>query len=807
MIRFHDVRYGLRILLKQPTFTLVAVLTLALGIGANTAIFSVVNGVLLHPLPYGEPDRLVVVWGTVGDNSSAPSSAADFLDWRRQNRVFDGLAALFPAALTLTGADEPERLRGLQVTPNFFEVLGVEPSLGSGFTLDTESVGEAAVLLSHEFWQRRFGGRPSVINETLALDGKIYSIAGVMPAGFQFATEEADVWVRPPRDMPVPPIDLPDELDVLTFRGLHWLHVIGRLSPGATVEEAQAAMDVISRRLAGEYEDDAGRGARVVRLQDQVVGDVRPALLVLLGAVGFVLLIACGNVANLLLARATGRVKEIAIRTALGASRGRLIGQLLTESVALAMLGGALGLFFAFWTVDLILALSPDVLPRISVIGLDGGVFSFTLAVSVITGLVFGLLPALQASNPDIQGTLKEGGHSSGGGERNRLRASLVVAELGLASVLLIGAVLLARSFAGLQNVDPGFVPDKVLTLRLWLPELRYPDDDEIAGFYDDVLDRVRNLPGVQSASAVLGVPLSGSSASFGFSIEGRPKPPPGEEYTAGFQSVGRDYFQTMGIPLVGGRDFDERDDADAPSVAVINETLARRYWPEEDPIGRRVSLDDEDWIEIVGVVRDVRHQGLDSEPRAELYLPYRQAPLRFMTLVVKTQSEPLELAGAVRSQVLAVDGNLPIFKVMSLEQIVSDSVAQPRFNMTLVGAFSFLALLLAAIGIYGVMSYTVSRRTHELGIRIAMGACTGDLLKMVVRQGMGLIAAGIGVGLLAAWALTRVLSGFLFGVTPTDPLTFIGVSFVLAFVALLATVLPARRAARVDPLNALRYE
>jgi putative ABC transport system permease protein len=673
--------------------------------------------------------------------------------------------------------------------------------------LDPGSAGEAELILSNEFWQRRFGGRPSIIGETLALDGKVYSIVGVMPPGFQFATEEADVWLRPPRDMPVPPIDLPEELDLLAYRGLHWLHVVGRLAPGISTAEAQAEMDVIARRLADEYEDDAGRGARVVPLQEQVVGDVRPALLVLLGAVGFVLLIACGNVANLLLARATEREKEIAIRTSLGASRGRLMGQLLTESVALSLLGGVLGLFFAFWTVDLILALSPEVLPRISVVELDSGVLVFTLAVSVLTGLIFGLLPALQVSKPDIQGTLKEGGRSSGGRERSRLRASLVVAELGLALVLLIGAVLLARSFAVLQNVDPGFVPDKVLTLRLWLPESKYPDDTKVAGLYREVLDRVRSLPGVQSASAVLGVPLSGSSANFGFSIEGRPTPPPGEEYRAGFQSVGRNYFKTMGISLTGGRDFTERDDADAPPVTIINETLARRYWPNEDPIGRRVSFDDEEWVEIIGVVRDVRHNGLDSEPRAEAYMPYQQAPLRFMTLVVKTQSEPLELAGAVRSQVIAVDGNLPVYRVMSLEQIVSESVAQPRFNMVLLGTFSLLALALAAIGIYGVMSYAVSQRTHEIGIRIAMGARAGDVLEMVVRQGMGLTVAGLGVGLVAAWALTRVLSSFLFGVTPTDPWTFVGVSLVLAVVAFLATYLPARRATRVDPLNALRYE
>ncbi len=808
MISTNDIRFGLRMLVKQPAFTLVAVLTLALGIGANSAIFSVVNGVLLRPLPYGEPDRLVVVWETEGARDTGPASAANFLDWRDQNQVFDGLTAVFPQPVTLTGGDEPERLRGLQVTPNFFQLLGVNPVAGRSFSTDEDATGRRAVVLSHEFWQRQFGARPDVIGDTLSLDGEVYSIVGVMPAGFQYATEQADVWVRPPRDIPVPPIDLGDEADILQERGLHWLQVVARLAPGVTLDEAQAEMEVIASRLANTYPDDnTGRGINLVPMHEQLVGDVRPALVVLLGAVGFVLLIACANVANLLLSRASGREREVAIRATLGASRARLVRQFLAESLLLSLLGGALGLVLAFWGMDLILAMSPDVLPRISVIELDVRVLAFTLGISILTGLIFGLLPAIQSTRADLQDSLKDGGRGSGGRERRRLRSFLVVTEVGLALVLLICAGLMMKSFFLLQDVDPGFNSDNVLTLRLWLPEAKYDEESRVAGFYDQVLERVADLPGVASASAVLSVPLSGSSANFSFVIEGRPEPAPGEDYAAGFQSVSSGYFRTMGIPLLKGRDFSERDDAEAPKVLVINQALAGRYWSGEDPVGRRISLDEEEWIEIVGVAGNVLHNGLDREPRPEIYLPYQQSALRFMTLVVKSHSDPMSLVAAVRSQVLAVDPDLPVYKVMSLDEIVAESVARPRFNMFLLAIFSALALVLAAIGIYGLMSFSVSQRTHEIGIRLAMGARSGDVFKLVVGEGMALALAGLALGLAVAWAITRYLSSMLFGVTTTDPWTFAGVCLVLAAVALVAVTLPARRATRVDPLVALRYE
>jgi putative ABC transport system permease protein len=809
---FSDLRHGLRLLLSQPAFALVAIVTLALGIGANTALFSVINGVLLHPLPYGEPDRLALVYETRGDDFSRSTSMAGLRDWREQSQSFESLAAYFPIPMTLTGVDVPERVDGLQVTPNFFQVLGVGAALGRTFAEDAGEEEGRIIVLTNEFWQRRFGSDPSIINRAVALDGIRHTVIGVMPDGFQFALRKSDLFIRPPQGIPRPPIDLPPEINLAEFRDLNWLDVLGRLKVGESLEDADAEMKVIAQRLAEEYPDsNAETSARVISLREQVVGDVRPALLVLLGAVGFVLLIACANVANLLLARATGREREIAIRASLGAGRLRIIGQLVAESLVLAVVGGAAGLLVAFWSTELILAISPKVLPRISLVELDLRVLAFTFVISILTGLVFGLLPALQVSKTNLRDALREGGRTGSGTRQRRLRAGLVVLELGLAMVLLIGAGLLIRSFFLMLDVHPGFNPKNVLTAVLWLPESKYSEDEEIASVYARVLERVKTTPGVRSASAVLGVPLGGASARFGFAIEGRPEPPPGQELRAGFQPVSPDYFRTMEIPLRAGRDIQDGDHADASQVAVINETMKRRYWPDEDAVGKRISYDDETWVEIVGIVGDIRFEGLDRDPRPEIYLPYMQAPLqaplRFMTLAIRTETDPLDLVSSVRNQVLGVDPDLPVFKVMSMEQLLGDSVAQPRFNMYLFGVFAATALLLAGVGIYGLMSYTVGLRTHEIGIRMAMGARVNDVLGLVVRQGMVLALVGLGLGLCVAWGLTRVLSTFLYGVTTTDPLTFIAVSVLLSLVALAAIFIPAYRATRLDPLTALRYE
>ena len=802
-----DMRYGFRLLVKQPAFTVVAILTLALGIGANTAIFSVVNGVLLEPLPYGDPDRVCLVYATRANETRGSVSAAELLDWREQASSFDELSAVFPLPMTLTGVDAPERVDGLQVTPNFFQVFGVEASLGRAFSTD-DPRGEREVVLSYEFWQKRFAGEANAVGRVLQLDDVGYTVIGVMPPRFQLNSRNADVWVRPPRDIPAPPMDLPEEMDLATTRELNWLTVVGSLKPGVSIVDAQTEMDVIARRLQEAFPEDAtGRGVNVVALKEQVVGAVRPALLMLLGIVGLVLLIACANVANLLLARAAGREREIAIRTSLGAGRLRLIGQFLTESLLLSLLGGAIGLLFAFWSLDLILGVSPEVLPKISVIDLDMQVLVFTFAVSVLTGLLFGLLPALQASKPDLQDSLKEGGRSSVGSRRWRLRASLVIVELGLALVVLVVAGLMSRSFLQLLSVDPGFNPKNVLTAVVWLPESKYADETQMADLYQRILGRVGSLPGVESAAAVLGIPMGGVSGNLTFNIEGRAEPPPGEEYHAGFQTVSQDYFLTMGIPILRGRDISERDREEAPFVVVINETMAHRYWPTEDPVGQKIDFEDDELAEIVGVVGDIRFDGLDREPRPEVYISYQQQSLRFMTLVIKTHGNPLDSVAAVRSQILAVDPDLPVFKAESMEQIVNESVARPRFNMYLLGVFALIALMLSVIGIYGLMSYSVSQRTHEIGIRMAMGARAGDVIGMIVGQGMLLAAVGIGIGLVAALALTRVFSSFLFGVATTDPITFGMVTLLLVLVTLVAIYVPARRATRVDPLYALRYE
>jgi len=814
---FQDLRYAFRMLLKRPGFTAVAVLALALGIGANSAIFSVVNGVVLRALPYKDPESLMMVWSrrpllqVLAGSQEFPVSAADFTDWRDQNQVFEQIAAFHTQPFNITAAGEPEFLGGVRASANLFSLLGIEAKLGRTFLPEEDQPGAGhVVVISHGLWERRFGSDPNIVGQKLTLNDEPYTVVGVMPPGFQFPRKgEMPAGYQFPRqaDLYTTLAWTPNQID---NRGREFLAVVARLKPGVTVAQASADMDGIAERLKQQYPQfNANKEVLIVPLHQQVIGKVRTALLVLLGAVGFVLLIACANVANLLLARAASRQKEIAIRTALGASRSRVIRQLLTESVLLSLTGGTLGLLLSMWGVDLLMAISPANLPRVDAISVDVRVFAFTLAVSLLTGIVFGLVPAIQASKPDVNEALKEGGRTSSVGH-NRFRSVLVVTEVALSLVLLIGAGLMIRSFVHLLNSSPGLKPQSVLTLDVGLPRTKYTGPQQ-AAFFQQVIERLKSLPGVQSAGAVYPLPLSGAEEGMGFGIEGRAALAPGEVNSAGPGWVSPDYFNVMGIPLLRGRELTERDGIDSPRVLVINEAMAARYFPDEDPIGKRVAFDQvnntPNWREIVGVIGDVKHSALDSDPKPEMYFPFTQFPSFFMTLVVRTSGDPLNLVAAARSEVLAVKNDQPISNVHTMEELLSNSIAQRRFNMLLLSIFAGVALLLAAVGIYGVMSYSVAQRTHELGVRMALGAQTSHVLALVVKQGMTLALAGVGIGLAAAFALTRILESLLYGVSSTDPLTFTVIALLLASVAFVACYLPARRATKVDPMVALRYE
>jgi putative ABC transport system permease protein len=797
------MRYAVRILRKNPGFSFAAVLALTLGIGANTAIFSIVNAVVFRPLPYKDPDRLVMLGYAYHE-----ASPGNFLEWRERNHVFESMAALQFWTANLTGDDNPVRLYGYAVSPSLFPMLGVQPALGRAFAPDEEEPGkDNVVILSHALWQSRFGSDPALIGKTLTINGKVRTVVGVMPPNFQFY-EPSQIW-----------IPLPFDADDRNARKANYLIAVARLKPGVTLQSAQADMTNIARVLEQQYpETNTNAVVKLVPLYDVIVGSIRPALLMLMGAVIFVLLIACANVANLLLAHSASRQKEIAIRVAIGAGRFRLIQQLMTESILLSMLGGVAGLLMAIWLTHFLVATMPEsaesLLPRLKELTIDGRVLGFTLFISVLTGVVFGLAPALQISRPDLNETLKEGSKGVAGGFRGRrLRSLLVVTEVALSLILLISAGLMIRSFVNLLEVNPGFNTNNILTARISLSPQKYRDAGEMTAFYQQVLERIKTLPGVQGVGLVSNLPIGGGDQSGGFIIEGQPAPKPGEMPIASIRIASPDYFRTLGIPIIRGRSFTEQDTSGQPAVVLINETLAHQYWPKDDPIGKRVKnpgqagTTEPPWLTIIGVVGDIKHGALTANPKSELYFNYLQGPARNMVFVIHTASEPLALGPAVRAQVLSVDKEQPLSDIRSLDEIISDSVYLNRFSMVLLGIFATVALILATVGIYGVMSYAVTQRTHEIGIRMALGAEPRDILRLVVKQGLMLGLIGIGLGLLAAFAVTRVMESLLYGVGVSDPLIFVAVSLLMAVVACLASYIPARRATRVNPLIALRYE
>jgi putative ABC transport system permease protein len=801
---FQDIRYGLRALLSKPAFTIVAVLALALGIGANTAIFSVVNSVLLRPLAYPESERLVMVWEertSLGFPADTPAPA-NFFDCREQQSVFEDMAAMADRAFNLTGTGEPEKIEGQRVSASFFPLFGVAPMRGRAF-LPEDDMPESSpvVIIGHALWQRRFGGDEGLLNQTISLNGQPHTVVGIMPPGFDFP-ERNQMWV---------PIAFSQ--DEASRRGSHYLMVVARLKQGVSLTQAQTEMSAIAARLEQQYpQTNTALGAKVVPIHEELVGNLRPALLILLGAVALVLLIACANVANLLLARAASRQKEIAIRSALGANRSRLVRQFLTESMLLSITGGAAGLLLAFAGLKSLTALIPPELFRGREISMDGSVLIFTIALSLLTGAIFGLAPAMQAAKINLNETLKEGGKGTVAPSRPRLRSALVIAEIALALVLLVGAGLLINSFLRLSNVEAGFKTDNLLTVEVVPQQNKYDTVEKRTAFYTQVLERVGALAGVESAGVITNLPLTFKGNNASFTVEGLPEPPPDQVAIAATRLISPDYFRTMSIQLVSGRGFTRQDINDRAQVAIISETMARTYWPGEEAIGKRIKIgrysSTNPWITIIGVAANVRQFELETETRPQLYLPYSQ--LDFFEprhLVVKTTGDPLSFVASAREAVWSVDRDQPVSNVSTMETIVSESLAGRRLTMLLLGIFAGLALLLAAVGIYGLISYAVTQRTHEIGIRMALGANSRNVLGMVVGDSIRMIAIGVGVGLAAAFFLTRFMRSLLFGVSETDPVTFAVIPALLAAVALAATYIPARRATRVDPMVALRHE
>ncbi|HEV2131108.1 MAG TPA: ABC transporter permease, partial [Longimicrobiaceae bacterium] len=780
-----DLRYAVRTLRKTPGFTLVAVLTLALGIGANTAIFSVVSSVLLRPLPYADADRVVMVWNSLSTSERAGLSEPELMDYRETIRSFEQVAAYRPTDVNLTGDAEPERLPAARVTANLFPALGSGALIGRTITAEEDLPDRDDVaVLSYGLWQRRFGGDPGVVGSTVQVNGRTRTVVGVMPRDFKlpidFQSDQAsEIWL---------PLAL--NPDSLGGRGRHYLQGVARLRPGATPAQATAELRVLTQRWVAEgvVKDDQFTAA-AVPVREEVVGSIRPALLILFGAVGFVLLIACANVANLLLARADERRKEIAVRTALGAGRGRIVSQLLTESLVLAALGGALGLLVAWLGVGALVSLAPASIPLLETATLDARVLAFTAAIALATGVLFGAVPALQAARRDLVAPLKEGGRgATSGRSRQRVRRSLVVAEVALSVVLVIGAGLLVRSFWELRQIELGFDPDNVLTLQLSLPQADYSDAPAMIGFYRQLIERVEALPAVRSAGATGLLPLAQSVGDWGIDIEGRIRDQE-NRFHGYLQIVTPGYLETMRLPLVNGRLIEHADREDALPAVVINQTMAERYWPGEEAVGKRIRIrtpDEGPWFTVVGVVGNIRHNAVVEEPRNDMYFPHAQLPLALggtvaaMTLVVRSASDPLAVAGPVRETIRSLDPNLPIANLRSMDRVVGEAFAEPRFTMVLLAVFAAIALVLGAVGIYGVIAYAVGRRTHEIGIRMALGAGAGSILRMVVGQGVVLVGLGVALGLLAAYGATRVLSSLLYGVTATDLATFVAVPLLL---------------------------
>jgi putative ABC transport system permease protein len=810
-----DLRYAFRSLRKTPAFTAVAVITLALGIGANTAIFSIVDAVLLRPLPFPEPDRLVQIWPGGGPDVGKSHSYPDVADWRTMSHSFSGIATYRPESFALTGDGEPLHVRGSVVSANLMDVLGIAPALGRSFSPADDRPGPRTVVLSDGLWRRRFGGDAGIVGRSVLVDGRSFRVSGVMPAGFQFPIEPRppELWANAGIDAERSP-EAPGEKSQAEERGWRSLRTIARVKPGVTIAHARDEMRSIALTLAAKYPDnDAHRSADLGPLHRALVRDLEPALLVLFGAVGCVLLIACANIANLLLAKAGSREKELAVRAAIGASRGRVVRQLLTESVLLALIGAGAGVLLARWGIDLVVAGGPRDVPRLSQVRLDGWVFAFTTAIALATGIAFGLAPALRAAPARLAEALKDAGRgASAGVRRNRLRSFLVVAEVTLALVLLAGAGLLLRSFDRLRHVDPGFRPDHLLSLRFNLPDRAYPRPEMTAAFVAGVVERTAALPGVRSAAAVGPLPLGGGNMGTSMEIEEKPLPK-SELPVVDTRIATPGLFRTMGITLASGRDFGPEDRLDSTPVVIVNRTLARRFFPGRDPIGRRIkpgisALPGEPpFRRIVGVVGDVKHVELSEEPDVQIYLPASQVPFGAMTVVVRGAGRPLDAAPAVTAVIHAADPAVPVFDVRTIDEYMSQAVARPRFNTILLGLFAALALLLTAVGLYGVLSYSVSQRTHEIGIRRALGADDPAVYRLVVGHGMRMAGLGLLLGVAGALAATRLLSSLLFGVEPFDLPTFAAVTLGLAAVSLAASWLPARRAAGIEPTVALREE
>ena len=797
-----DLRYGKAMMWKRPGFTLVTLTALALGIGANTAIFSAVNSILLRGLPYQGPEQLVRIYDVKpGQYDTFPVSPGNFHVWRDQTTAFENIAAYFSLApLIAPGSDRPEVFETVRVTPSLFPLLKVQPLVGRTFAPEEEASDRAlVVLLSHGLWQRRFSSSPGVVGQQITLSDKSYTIVGVMPPSFKFPNDRTDVWV---------PTGFSQK--DRTRHGSHHLSIIGRLKPGTPIQQAQAELNTVAQRLAEQRpETNSGWTTKIVNWQDDLVGSVRRPLWIISAAVLLVLFIACLNIINLMLAQSISRTREVAIRMALGASRGRVIRQLLTESVLLAVVGGILGLVLAFVGVRALSSLAADTLPDANNIAIDWRVLVFTMALSMFTGIIFGLAPALQFSNPDMQDMLKEGGRGgTEGAHRHLLRKLLVVSQVGFAIVLLVGAGLLIRSFSKLRDVNPGFDSTNILAMNISLNRTRYPKGPQQTPFFEKLVQGISTVPGVQAAGVVSPLPFTGDM-NYGFEISGKPPADPNQPPQANYYLISSDYFRLMSIPILKGRAFTNYDRENVPRVVIINNTMARKYFENEDPIGKQINITNgsDVWREIVGVVEDVKQYGLDVDVKPQIYEPYLQEPFFMMTILAKTNGNPADMAEPVQRQVYALDKDQPVTKITNMDAVVSDTLAKRRFSMTLLSVFAGVGLVLVGIGIYGLMAYQVSQRTHEMGIRMALGARTADIVKLVVGQAVILVAIGIVVGLFASFALTRTMTSLLFGVTTTDWRTFAGVSGLLIVITLFASYLPAYRAMKVSPVEALREE